>query len=413
MSGRALAHGPSSTRGQPRKEDIVFTTRSNLPGPKGAPLLGNWKQFREGGAFFIHDVIRTYGNTAFLRIAHLSCYVFNEPEDIREVLGSQSKSFYKDRTMKKALGRFIGAGLTANDGESWKRQRKLIQPAFSSQRLDGYAVTMLDCMARQVNAWTPGLVYEMAEEATNYTMDVTNRTMFGTGLHDVTDPVALMDAIANIQQIVRDQLGAIFIGLPDWIPTPSNRRIREALTVLDSMVHNLIHERRNRGGNDGDFLSLLLAARDDDGSGMSDTQLRDELVTMVIAGQESASNALCWTWYLLAQHPAIEERVFEELDRVVGQRPLEVADLPRLQYLEMVLKESMRLYPPGPLLAREAMEPARVGSAELRPGDIALVSPYAAQRHPRYFPDPERFDPERFRSARDRDAALALRTHTW
>lgn len=384
--------GLGSKRPQPASSTGYFPRPA---GPISLTPLGPLSELRADGAFFVHRVVRKYGDLSYFRIANTHFYLVNDPDEIHRVMSGELRRFNKDRTMKKGLGRFIGNGLTANDGESWKRQRQLIQPAFKPMRLAAYSEVMQACADRWFQRFEANKVHDMEEMATHYTMDVVTRTMFGADIFQVIDTRALDDAIVSLQNVVRSQLGSL-IDLPRWLPTPRNRRAHHAVKTTDELVYRLVDERRRRPEYTNDFLSLLLAARDDAGVGMTEKQLRDELVTMFIAGQESASNALCWTWYLLARHPEVEAEVLAEVDREIGARPLDYDSVRRLVFTEAVLLEAMRLYPPAPLLAREAIAPYRIGAYDVPKGSVVLISPYAVHRHPLHFSNPEAFRPARF-----------------
>ena len=340
------------------------------------------------------NLARSYGDIAYYRIGPLRVYQVNHPDFVRWILVEQASKFQKPRLLKRAFRPFAGRGLLTNDGAFWRQQRKLIQPAFHHRQLAMYGDLMVAHAARMIESFEDGEVREIASEMAKLTLGIVVRTLFGADLPPEARGIsrsmnAVLDA-ANHRVNYPFQL-------PLWVPTRRNLRERRAVAGMDSLLRTLVLTRSASGEARDDLLSMLLAAVDEDsGVGMSDQQLRDEMMTLFLAGHETTATALTWTWYLLARHPEVEAKLAEELCASLGGRTPAPADLPNLPYTEMVIRESLRLYPPGPLFAREPIEDVTIGGYKVPAGSLVAVNPYALQRDPRFFEDPERFDPARF-----------------
>ncbi|OLE70174.1 MAG: hypothetical protein AUI36_04085, partial [Cyanobacteria bacterium 13_1_40CM_2_61_4] len=346
---------------------------------------------------FMVDMCRTYDDAFRIRLATTYIYVFNRPDMIHEVLAKQANRFHKDRIQKKLLGRFIGNGLTINDGEPWKRQRRLIQPAFHAKRLNLYMQEMIDQIVHMMSDWQDGSIIEIHQEMTKVTLNIVAKVLFGADVaaaHTIASP-ELYAAIAIFFEKTVGQQAIPFL-IPSWLPTSSNRTLQHVKKMSNRLVLNIIHKRRAVREQTDDLLSMLLLARDEDGSQMTDTQIRDEVLTILIAGQHTTANALTWTWYLLSQHPECEAQLLEEIDRVLGKRLPTMEDFQHLRYADMVLKEALRLYPSAWLMSRQATEDVIVGGYHVPKGTIVAMSPYVLHRDPRWFEQPEQFRPERF-----------------
>lgn len=328
------------------------------------------------------------------------------PEGSSNVLVTRQHDFSKSRALQWAK-LFLGEGLLTSEGEFHTRQRRLAQPAFHRQRIGGYGADMVRRAVETRERWVAGDVLDLDGEMMRLTLAIVSTSLFGTDVA-VTASEIREDLSTIISLFPRFSLP--LFGLIQKLPLPSNARFDRAVGRLDGIVHRLIAERRAAGGDRGDLLSMLLLAQDaeGDGGGMSDRQLRDEVVTLLLAGHETTSNALTWTWYLLSQNPGVEARWREEMRTVLDGRPPAFEDLPALKYTEMVLAESMRLFPPAWGIGRRALRDVAVGGFKVAAGAILALSPYVVHRDERFWPDPLRFDPERFtpeaRAARARFA---------
>ncbi len=381
---------------------------NTAPGPKGLPFFGVARHLVAGAPVYTSHLADTYGPFARFGAFGNTFYLISDPELVREALVTQAANFPKDDRDVKILDRVIGHGLVSSNGEEHKRQRRLTQPAFHTRRIDAYAGVMVDYTEAMLDEWDDNATMDVNETMRELTMYIVARSLFGA------DRVAMRDtaerigqAIHVIQAIADKEFQSPFL-LPDWLPTPTNRRRQEATGVLYETIDRLIAERRATAldgqiQDTGDLLSMLLLSRDESGDRMSDQEVRDQLVTLFVAGHETTSNALTWAWYLLSQHPEVEERLHEEVDAVLGERPPALSDLPRLPYTMQVIKEAMRLYPPAWVInVRRAAADTTLGGYQLRRGELLWISPYVMHRRPAYFPDPERFDPDRWTPERER-----------
>jgi cytochrome P450 len=345
---------------------------------------------------FIAEMGRDYGDISHVRMGPLHAYFVNSPPLIRELLVSKHKHFCRPKWMTRPLSKIDGNGLVLSDGPFWLRQRRLVAPAFSSRRFDGYAEVTVRRTQEMLAGWTNGADCEMADAMTHLTLDIIASTLFGADLGDRA--ASLGQAVRTFSESFVQDAGNPF-GVPDWVPTARNRRKRQAIDTVDQLVRGIIRQRRASGEDRGDLLSMLLLAvdEDDDGRGMTDEQVRDEAVTLFNAGHDSTAAGLTWIWYLVAKHADVQARLVEEIDRVLAGRAPSYADLPQLPYTEMAVKEALRLYPPTwILLPREVIEPLELGGYTIGRGSWIYASPWVTQRDPRYFPEPLKFDPERF-----------------
>lgn len=363
------------------------------PGPHGHFLFGHLHEFNRDTLQMLSE-LRQYGDFVKLRFGPFPVYVANHPDPFHEILVSDASKYFKTRVTKVALDDILGNGLFVNDGDSWKRQRKLTQPAFHTKRIANYAEVIVDYANQLAEQWHSGEHIEVDREMTSLTMRIISKTLFDASVTGEED--ALGEAITTALKIVDDRFRRL-MPLPRWLPLRENRDMRQALTKLDSIVQSFIDERRRTGEDKGDLLSMLLMAQDEDGgSGMTDKQVRDEAMTLFGAGHETTANALTWTWYLLSQNPEALEKLQAELDTVLGGRLPTYEDLPRLQYTEMVIKESMRIFPPAWGTSREAIQDVTVSGYPLKKDSIVLINIYGVHRDERFFPDPLKFIPERF-----------------
>src|SRR5580700_5757965 len=345
-------------------------------------------------ALFQH-LAQTYGRMAHYRLG-LSHIVFvNQPDFIHEILINQPQHFIKERTQRR-MKILLGEGLITSDGEVHRRQRRIAAPAFHRQRIQAYGALMVDRAAHMRAQWQPGQSIDIASQMMQLALQVVARTLFNT---DVTDDVLQINDQVNVIMELYNYL----IALPraeaymNW-PLPGLIRFRQARAKLDKVVQRMIADHRADGVDRGDLLSMLLASRDEesDHSGMTDEQLRDEVLTIFLAGYETVANALSWTWLLLGQNPDAEAKLHAEIDAVLGGRLPTLEDLPQLRYAEMVLAESMRLYPPAWAMGRQATCDVEIGPYKLPEGTYIFFSQYIIQRNADFFPDPLKFDPERF-----------------
>ena len=363
------------------------------PGPKGHFLTGNVREFRRDRLGLFLRCARDYGDVAAVRIGPIRGLVLSHPDAIEYVLVTNNHNFIKHFALRRNR-LFLGNGLLTSEGDFWLRQRRLIQPAFNRRHLDGYGAVMIDCARHLLAEWRDGETRELSAEMTRLTLEIAARALFGAEAG--TDAREVGEAMAVAHASFENRIAGIY-PLPRWLPTPGNYRLQQAARRVDAIIYRFIAERRRNGGERDDVLSLLLRARDeDDGSRMTDKQLRDEAMTLFLAGHETTALALTWTGYLLAQHPEIAERLRADLAAVLGDRPPAVADLPRLACAERVVLEAMRLYPPVYAFGREALHDCEIMGYAVPRGTTVFMSQWAMHRDPRWFHEPEKFDPDRW-----------------
>jgi len=340
------------------------------------------------------DIARRYGDLAYYHLGPLHVYQVNHPDLARQILVEHAERFHKPRLLKHAFRPFAGEGLLTSDGSLWKQQRKLIQPAFHHAHLAAYAAVMVAYTRQLIDRLEDGQVLEIQSEMARLTLGIVVKSLFGADVaREAADVGKLMVAVLDA---ANQRLNSIF-RVPSWVPSRRNLHEKRALARLDAILRALIVERRSSAVHGDDLLSILLRATDDDSRvRMSDPQLRDEMMTLFLAGHETTATALTWTWYLLSQHPDVDAKLTGELDRVLGQRTPTAADLPNLPYTDMIVREALRLYPPAPGVAREPIEDVTLAGYVVPRGSLISIDTYAMHRDPRFFHDPERFDPERF-----------------
>jgi len=371
------------------------------PGPKDALLgLNLARKFRSHSLAFITEVGRTYGDLAYFRMGPVRAYFVNNPQLIREVLVAKHKSFRRAPVVVGPLRKIDGNGLVLSEGDFWLRQRRLMQPAFAAKRFDAYGQVTVDYTRRMLEQWKPGGTLDVVDAMTRLTLEIIAKTLFDVELEGRA--ARLGEAVRVVSEVFVSEAGYP-LHFPDWFPLPSKLRKRWAMRTLDELVWSIIHQRRASGGDRGDLLSMLLLAVDEEGEGggMTDRQARDEAMTLFNAGHDSTAAALAWIWYLVAGHPAVEAKLVEEVDGVLGDRSATYADGARLPYAEMVVKESLRLFPPTwSLFPRETVAPVELGGYTIPKRAWVYIFPWVTHRDPRFFEEPELFDPQRFAPGR-------------
>jgi cytochrome P450 len=329
------------------------------------------------------------------RLFRLRWFIANWPDYIEHVLLTNHQNYWKGRFSETMLGPIVGKGLLTSEGEAWRRKRRIAAPAFHHRSIAGFVDTMVHCTTAMLDRWGKQTEpFDIASEMTGLTLDVITRTMFSTDLTDETE--RLKQSMRTVLHFDRPSL-VDMLGLPRWFPRAGAKPLHRAIAELDQMVQRILDSRRRSGEDGHDLLSMLLSARDEEtGAGLSNRQLRDEIMTIFLAGHETTANALAFTWYLLATHPEVDARLHEELEHVLGGRTPTYADVAGLRYTRMVFEETMRLYPPAYAMSRTAIGPDVIGGVKVPSGAIITIYPYVTHRNPALWPDPERFDPERF-----------------
>jgi cytochrome P450 len=346
------------------------------------------------------DAAHRYGEVSYFKIGPRHGFLVTNPADIRHVLQDNARNYRKSPLYNK-LRVLLGNGLLTSEGDFWLRQRRIAQPAFHRQRIAGLAQVMAGAAREAAGRWetiaAAGRPVDVDEEMMRVTRTVVLRTLLGADLGPFSNTVD------EAWKILNEQIGESFwsLGLTDWWPSARKRRFQAARAVLRGAVDHVIAERRRHPADSADLLSMLMTARDEDtGETMTDEQLRVEVTTFLLAGQETTSLALTWIWYLLSQHPAARQRLEDEIDSVLGTRPPDYGDLANLPYARMVIDEAMRLYPPAWGFSREAIGDDQLGGFHLPRGFLVFVIPFVLHRLPAYWSDPGTFDPERFTAER-------------
>jgi cytochrome P450 len=340
---------------------------------------------------YFSGLVREYGDLVGLRILNFRILLLNHPDHIEDVLVNHPRKFIKGRVLK-ANKRVFGSGLLTSEGDFWLRQRRLAQPAFHRARIATYASTMVEYTERLLNEWQDGEERDIHKEMMRLTLQIVGKTLFDADVerhaHDVGKSMELLL-----------ELGADFrrtVLVPHWLPTPANFRLELAIRKIEKVLYRMIAEKRASGREGSDLLSMLLAAQDEDGSHMTDKQLRDEAITLFLAGHETTANTLSWTWWLLAQNPSVEAKFHNELRNVLGGRAPSMNDLPKLAYTNHIITESMRLYPPAWGTARTAIENHEIAGYSVPKNSGVSFAQWTVHRDARWYDVPQEFRPERW-----------------
>ena len=365
------------------------------PRMKGDRILGHLRHFRDDRAGFQLDVARAFPDAVSLRLGLVRVLMVGSPGLAHEILSDRDSAFTKAPGLSIFLRPVLGDGLLTSEGEHHARQRKLLAPAFAPKRIASYA----DIMAERAGTWASALGPELdvTEGMMRLTLEIVGKTLFDAEVG--SDAEAVGEAVTETMQVVLEQLGSI-LPIPPYVPTPKNLGVRRQIGKLDAIVLRMIRARRGETVDRGDVLSMLLAAQHDDGATMSDRQVRDEVMTLFLAGHETTANALAWTLVLLSQNPDARAKVEAEID-ALGRVP-SYDDLPKLPYTLAAFKEAMRLYPPAYVIGRRAIEPVTAGGYRIAKNTIVLVNTLGIHRRADLWEDPEVFRPERFLDGRDK-----------
>ncbi len=379
------------------------------PGPKGHFLVGSLLEFGKSPLTFLMDVANEHGDVVYFKIAAERVFLLRRPEHIQHVLQDNQMNYARGREYE-ALARVVGQSLLTTDRAEWKRLRRIAQPAFHRKRVEGFATTITHATQGMLDRWAPHAddkaSFDIAPEMMGLTLHIIGLLMFSTDLSDGASEIgqAVTIALEHANMLMINPLS-----LPEKIPTPENVRFNRSIVVFDDLLYRLIRERRHSASTHPDLLGMLIEARDEEtGEGLSDEQLRNEMLTFLLAGHETTSIALTWTLYALSKHPTVARRVQAEIETVLGARQPTVADTKALSYTNMVIDESMRLYPPVWGIGREAQADDEVGGYRIPKGGLVFLSPWVTQRTAEFWPNPEGFDPLRFTkeaaAARHKDA---------
>jgi len=373
------------------------------PGPTGEPLFGSSRRFADDPFRFLSACEQAYGGVVQFDLGPMDTYLLTEPEHIERVLVSDAERFSKPEFQGDALGDLLGKGLLLSEGQTWREQRRLATPAFQMDRLTGFADDIVAHNETLLADWSDGAVVDVEEAMTRVTLAIITDLMFGTDLPE--------ERIRTIREALeplraRFEPDPVRFAAPTWLPVPGDSEYETALETMESVVADIVAERRGSEGDPetdegpGDLLSILLRARDR--GEQTDKQIRDETMTILLAGHDTTALTLTYSWYLLSQHPTVEARLHEELDEQLGGDPPTVADIPALDLVGRVIDESMRLYPPIYALFRDLAEPVTFGGYTVPEDATIMLSQWAMHRSERFWDDPEQFDPDRWAGDDDR-----------
>jgi len=382
-------------------QDTTLTTIATLP-PSQEPFWigGHFRPFRKDPTGFLTRQAKL-GDVSTFTLATLRGFLINHPDLIRDLLVVNAHKFVKGRALQRAKN-LLGEGLLTNEGASHLRQRRMIQPAFHRAKIAGYARTMVENAEKMSATWRDGDVRDIDREMMHLTLQIVGQTLFSANVEDAADAVG--QAITSMTKLFNFLL-LPFSEMLEKLPIPQTRAFFRARDTLNSVIYGIINERRRLGEDKGDLLSMLLMAQDEtDGSRMTDDQIRDEALTLFLAGHETTANAMTWTWYLLSQNAEAEQKLHEELGRVLGERLPTVDDLPNLKYTESVIAESMRLYPPAWTVGRLSIADHEFGGYHVPKGSLVLASQFVLHHDARFWDDPNEFHPERWETKSVKEA---------
>ncbi|MFK7801371.1 MAG: cytochrome P450 [Anaerolineae bacterium] len=368
------------------------------PGPAGN-FYSQLQDLRSDFLAYLLNSAREHGDLVRLNPGPGTyLYLVNHPDLVREILVTKANHYHKSAMTQKMVGRFLGRGLIINEGKSHRQQRKLAQPAFHKKRVDAYAHAMVDLTQKEMATWRPkeGIkteTFDFEASMIRLTMKIVAKTLFGVDVGEESTQ------IGRIMELFAEAIGGQFkaLPLPQWLPIPRHLRQKAAVAEMNTLIEQMVAAWRKDGVDNGDLMSMLLLARDEEtGQGMSDKQLRDELVSIYFAGHETVAKLISWIVYQLTQYPAVAERVHAEIKANLGQEPIGPQDLAQLPYLDQVVKETLRLYPSAWVYDRTPLQDVELGGFHVPAGATIYVSPYVSQRDGRFFDRPDEFLPERF-----------------
>jgi cytochrome P450 len=368
-------------------------------GPGGHYGLRNTVRFASDPLAWLRKMADQYGDFVSTRVLGRPWILLSHPEDIERVLVREAPIMKREDGVE-IIRRALGQGLLTSEGDLWKRQRKLMAQAFSPRRIHEYAAAMVRVTDESLREWRSGETANLHQEMSRVTMKVVADVLFGASM-EAGDVEAVGGALEVLNEFFSGSVEAL-LRVPKWVLTPRNVRVNRAMASLDGVVYGILARRRG-GEQKDDLLGTLLSARDDDGAGMSDAQLRDEVMTLFLAGHETTSLTLAHTLYLLSKHPAIEQRLYAEISSVLHGRLPSADDVRALPFADAVIKEAMRLYPPAWATGRENLEPLELHGTVIPPGAQLMSSQWIVHRDARWFPNPEGFDPDRFSPERAKD----------
>lgn len=371
------------------------TTACTAPGPVGQSMLGSFGAIRKNPLAYLDSVWRTYGDVVQFPVPKPPSYLVNDPDGVRSVLVANARNYGKSTIQYSALSLVTGEGLLSADTAEWKRQRPMVQPAFHRETLTTIVSHVATAAERIIDDWNSlpeGVVVDIDAAIMNAALEVVGHALFGSDLS--TDADVLTNATLDALDVVIAR-ARVPITPPAWVPTPGNRKLSSSVAALDRAVHSMLDSRGVREVP-ADMLDLLITARDDEGHALTETEIRDQVVTFIVAGHETVASALTWTFALLAENPEVIRSLQAEADAVLGGNAAQFADYQRLPYARAVIDETLRLYPPAWLITRNSLGDDVLGGYEVPEGSLIIMSPWLLHRHPGVWANPDRFDPQRF-----------------
>lgn len=371
------------------------TTPCTAPGPVGQSMLGSFGAIRKNPLAYLDSIWRTYGDVVQFPVPKPPSYLVNDPEGVRSVLVTNSRNYGKSTIQYSALSLVTGEGLLSADTSEWKRQRPMVQPAFHRETLTSIVAHVATAAERIIDDWNAlpeGAVVDIDAVIMNAALEVVGHALFGSDLS--TDADALTTATLDALDVVIAR-ARVPITPPAWVPTPGNRKLSSSVAALDRAVHSMLDSRGVREVP-ADMLDLLITARDDEGHALTEAEIRDQVVTFIVAGHETVASALTWTFALLAENPEVMRTLQAEVDAVLGGKAAQFVNYQRLPYTRAVIDETLRLYPPAWLITRNSLGDDVLGGYEVPQGSLIIMSPWLLHRHPDIWPNPDSFEPQRF-----------------
>jgi len=368
--------------------------RASPPGPPGRPLIGNLPEFARDVLGFFTSCAREYGSVVRLQLGGRAAWLISDPELIEVVLVQRHRDFVKHSWFWRHVTRVFGTGLLTAEGDEWVRRRRLAQPAFHASRIAGYGDTMVEYTERMLDRWQDGEQQDLHAEMMALTMRIVAKVLFDASVETHVSRIdrAFEHALRTVAARYRRPL---FV--PDWVPIPENIRYVRAVREMESLVYGFIAGHRERGNTGDDLLSMLLRARDEGAAALTDADIRDEAITLFLAGHETTALTLSWAWHLLGRDAAAADRLYQEVDALLPDRLPVAADVKELRWSEAIVLESLRLFPPAFAIGREATRDVELGGYTMPRGTTVFISPWVMHRDPRFFDEPDAFRPERWR----------------
>jgi cytochrome P450 len=382
--------------------------KSIVSGPKGNLLLGSLRPFSRDPLAFFTEIMAKYGEIVHFKLGPYPVYLISNPAMLYEMFVEKVDMLHKDSVTKGVMAKTMGNGILLSDGDFWRKNRRLMQPAFHHKRIETYANIAVEQAHKALASWQDGQEIEIREAFNKITLGIVAKTLFDVEAGSAA--TVITESIGVLQEIATQRFQAV-IPVPDWMPTPVRVRQKKLSEKVQQAVMNLIAERRQRNQDRGDLLSMLLNATDENGVGLSDIELRDEIVTLFLAGYDTTALTLSWARYLLAQNPQAEAALYHEVDTVLAGKAPTFEDLKRLPYTNQVVKETLRLYPPAWFNSRQPIAPITLGGHQIPKGALIMSCIYSMHRHPNYWEDPNAFKPERFAEAAGLEKSLPKFTY--